>query len=445
MKYPDIIVEPPGPKAREIIKKDNDYIMQSFSRWFPLVVSKAYDFIVEDIDGNRFIDFNSGIAVMNVGHRHPRVIEAIKFQLNKFTHYSITDFLYEEPVKLALNLFRITPGNFNKKVYYGNSGAEANEAALKIARGHFRGKRPYIIAFTGCFHGRTYGAMSITASKPIQRKGFYPLVPGIIHVPFPYCYRCPYRQKSESCNYWCVDFIEDWIFEKYISPDEVAAFIFEPIIGEGGYIIPPKDFFPRLRKLADKYGILLIADEVQSGMGRTGKWFAMEHWNTVPDIITMAKAIASGLPLSATVGRADIMDLPPGSHASTFGGNPISCAAANAVIQVIEEENLIENARTLGEYTLKRLKEMEEEIDVIGDVRGLGLMIGIELVKSKDNPKPNRELLKKFLITAFKKGLLVIGAGKSVIRISPPLTITREAIDIGLDIIRESIIQNLDD
>jgi len=443
MKYPQIVVEPPGPKAKEIIEKDNRYIMQSFSRWFPLVVSKAYDFIVEDVDGNKFIDFNSGIAVMNVGHRHPRVIEAIKSQLEKFTHYSITDFLYEEPVKLASNLFRITPGSFEKKVYYSNSGAEANEAALKIARGHFQGKRPYIIAFTGCFHGRTYGAMSVTASKPIQRKNFYPLVPGIIHVPFPYCYRCPYRQKLESCNYWCVDFIEDWIFEKFISPDEVAAFIFEPIIGEGGYIIPPKNFFPRLRKLADKYGILLIADEVQSGMGRTGKWFAMEHWNTIPDIITVAKAIASGLPLGATIGRADIMDLPPGSHASTFGGNPVSCAAANAVISIIEEENLLENTRRQGEYIFKRLNEMKEEIDVIGDIRGLGLMAGIELVKSKDEPLPNRELLKKVLISAFKKGLLVIGAGKSVIRISPPLTITRDAIDIGLEIIQESILKNI--
>ncbi|OYT31163.1 MAG: acetyl ornithine aminotransferase family protein [Thermoprotei archaeon] len=443
VNYPEIIVEPPGSKARKIIERDEKYIMQSFSRWFPLVVSKAYDFIVEDVDGNKYIDFNSGIAVMNVGHCHPKVIQAIKEQLEKFTHYSITDFLYEEPVKLAENLFRITPGNFTKKVYYGNSGAEANEAAIKVVRGHFKGKRPYIIAFSGCFHGRTYGAMSLTASKPIQRKGFYPLVPGIIHTPYPYCYRCPFRQTFPSCNYWCVDFIEEWIFGKYVSPDEVSAFIFEPIVGEGGYIVPPEDFFPRLKKLADKYGILLIADEIQSGMGRTGKWFATEHWNTVPDITTMAKAIASGLPLGATVGRAEIMDLPPGSHASTFGGNPVSCAAANAVIQVIEEERLLENARRLGEYTLKRLNELKERIDVIGDVRGVGLMIGIELVKDKDNPEPNRELLKKVLMTAFKKGLLVIGAGKSVIRISPPLTITQEAVDKGLEIIEKSILESL--
>ena len=434
---PEIIVEPPGPKAREIIARDEKYLMQSFARWYPLVVDHAKGVWVYDVDGNRFLDFNAGIAVTSVGHAHPKVLEAIKRQAEKLIHYSLTDFLYEEPVKLAEKLTRIAPGNSDKKVFYTNSGTEAVEATLKIARGHFRGKRPYIIAFTGSFHGRTFGSMSLTSSKPVQRRYFSPLLPSVEHTPYPYCYRCPFKQKYPDCELWCVDYIEEWLLKKYVPPDEVAAIIFEPIAGEGGYIVPPPGFFKRLKELADEYGILLIDDEVQAGMGRTGKWFAIEHWGIEPDLIAVAKGIAAGLPLGAAIGKAEIMDLPPGSHASTFGGNPVSCAAANAVIDIIEKENLLSHVARLGEYTMKRLREMSQEIPEIGDVRGKGLMIGVELVKSDGSP--HRELLKETLREAFKRGLLVIGSGLSAIRIAPPLIISKEEMDVGLEILEESL------
>ena len=439
MKYPLIRVEPPGPKAREIIERDLRFLMQSFSRWYPLVVKEANGFLVKDVDNNVYIDFNSGIAVTSVGHRHPKVIDAIRKQLDKFLHYSLTDFLYEEPLKLAQKLFEISPGRYEKKVFFSNSGAEAIEASLKVARGHFRGKRPHVISFIGSFHGRTFGSLSLTSSKPVQRRWFGPLLPGIYHVPYPYCFRCPYKQDYPECDIWCVDFIEEWLFNKFLPPEEVSAFVFEPIVGEGGYIVPPKEFFPRLKRLADKHDILLIDDEIQSGIGRTGKWFAIEHWKVEPDIIAMAKAIAGGLPLGVTLGNSKVMDLPPGSHASTFGGNPVSCAAANAVIEVIKTERLLDNAKNLGEYVLKRLKEMKEEYEVIGDVRGLGLMIGIEIVKDKETLEPYPDLVRKVLLNSFKNGLLIIGAGKSAIRISPPLIIEKEAIDKGLEILENSL------
>ena len=412
-------------------------IMQSFARWYPLVARRAYGVWVEDVDGNIYLDFNSGIGVTNTGHCHPKVVEAIKRQAEQFIHYSLTDFLYEQPVLLAEKLTRITPGSFQKKVFFVNSGAEAIEASIKVSRGHFRGTRPYLIAFAGSFHGRTMGALSLTSSKPIQRRHFAPLVPGVFHVPYPYCYRCPYRLRYPDCGIWCVDFIEEWLFKKYVPPEEVSAIVFEPIAGEGGYIVPPPEFFPRLRKLADKYGILLVDDEVQAGIGRTGRWFAIENWGVVPDIIAIAKGIASGMPLGAIVGRADIMDLPPGSHASTFGGNPVSCAAALATLEVIEEEGLLENAKRVGEYAKKRLSEMASSIEAIGDVRGIGLMIGVELVKRDGSPDP--ELLQATLVKAFKKGLLVIGAGLSTIRIAPPLIISREEMEVGLSILEEAL------
>ncbi len=435
MKYVKISIEPPGPRARAVLEDDSRLLMQSFTRWYPLVVRRAEGFIIEDVDGNRYIDFNSGIAVMNVGHCHPEVLRAIRETSERLLHYSITDFSYEEPVKLAKKLCGITPGSFEKKVFYCNSGTEAVEASIKVARGHFRGSRPYILAFTGSFHGRTLGALSLTSSKPVQRRGFAPLLPCVEHVPYPYCYRCPFKLSYPDCGVWCVDYIEEWVFGKYLPPEEVAAIVFEPVAGEGGYVVPPSEFFPRLAKLARKYGILLVADEVQSGMGRTGKWFAIEHWNVEPDLIAMAKAIASGLPLGAVVGRSEVMDLEPGSHASTFGGNPVSCAAALAVIDIISKEKLLENASKQGEYITRRFREMQEEIEIIGDVRGLGLMIGVELVKDRRTKEPATDALKEVLVRAFKRGLLIIGAGKSVLRIAPPLTITRDAVNEALEII----------
>ncbi|MEM3055553.1 MAG: acetyl ornithine aminotransferase family protein, partial [Candidatus Bathyarchaeia archaeon] len=387
--YPKIVVTPPGPKARELVKKDERLISPSYVRFYPLVVESGRGCIVRDVDGNEYIDFNSGLACLNVGHNHPKVVEAIKNQCERFLHYSNTDFYYNEVVSLAEKLAEITPGSFEKKTFFSNSGAEAVETAVKLAKWHTR--KQLFISFVNAFHGRTIGALSFTASKPLQRRYFFPLMPGVTHVPYPYCYRCPFKQTYPDCHYWCVDFIDEFVLQKYAPPEDVAAILFEPIQGEGGYIVPPPEYFQRLKKLADKYGLLLIDDEVQTGIGRTGKWFAIEHWDVEPDILCGAKALASGLPLGATIAKAKIMDWVGGSHASTFGGNPLSCVAAMAVIDVIKEERLLENATKQGTYILKRLEELKEESGIVGDVRGKGLMIGVEIVADKEGRKPAPE------------------------------------------------------
>ena len=438
-EYPSIKVAPPGPNARKILKEDQKYLMQSFHRFYPLVVKRAKGFLVEDVDGNIYIDLNAGIAVAVTGHCHPHVVEAIKRRSEELLHYSITDFVYEDPVLLARKLSEITPGSFQKKIFFGNSGTEAVEGGIKVARGYFEGRRPIVFAFIGSFHGRSLGSLSLTASKPVQRRWFQPLLPCVEHVPYPYCYRCPWKQTFPDCDYWCIDFIEEWYFRRYVPAEEVSAFVFEPISGEGGYVVPPEGYWRKLKRLADKYGILLIDDEVQAGMGRTGKWFAIEHWGIAPDILLVAKGIASGLPLSAVIGREDLMNLPPGSHASTFGGNPISCSAALATIEVIERENLLENARKVGEHVLKRLQEMYSKYDIIGDVRGKGLMIGAEIVEDKDNKKPAPKVAQKIMEESFKRGVLLITAGLSTLRFSPPLIISLEAMDKALNIIEEVI------
>jgi len=437
-KYPNIVVEPPGPKALEWIERE-DKIISPYNRpyYYPLVVESAKDCIVRDVDGNEYIDLNSGLVVMNIGHCHPKVQEAIRKQIEKLMHYSYTDFRYPYVVEYAEKFLEITPGDFPKKVYFGNSGAESVEASLKVARWHT--KRPYIIAYTGSFHGRTYGAMSLTASNSKYRARFGPLVPGVEHVPFPYCYRCPWKQEFPGCNYYCVDFIEDYYFKKFVPPEETAAIFFEPIQGEGGYVPAPDGYFKRLKKLADKYGILLAADEVQSGMGRTGKWFAMEHYGIEPDILCTSKGLASGLSLGATVARAEVMDWGSGVHCTTLGGNPVACAAASAVIDIIKEEKLLENATKQGEYIMKRFREAQETLELIGDVRGKGLMIGVELVKDRDTKEPASEERDEIMHRAWKKGLVLIGAGESALRIAPPLTITRELVDTALDIIIETM------
>ncbi|UCH31472.1 MAG: acetyl ornithine aminotransferase family protein [Candidatus Bathyarchaeota archaeon] len=437
--YPKIIVTPPGPKARELMRRDERVISQSFVRFYPLAIQSGKGCIIRDVDGNEYIDFNSGLVCLNVGHSHPKVIEAIKSQLDRFLHYSITDFLYHEVVDVAEKLVKVTPGKWEKKIFFGNSGAEAVEAGAKLARWHTRKQR--YIAFSSAFHGRTFGGMSFTASKPVQRRYFFPLVPGVTHVPYGYCYRCPFKLTYPNCHYWCIDFIDEQVLQKFIPPEEVAAFIFEPIQGEGGYVVPPPEYFQRLKKLADKYGILLMDDEVQAGMGRTGKWFAIENWGVEPDIICVAKSIAAGMPLGAMVAKATIMDWEGGSHASTFGGNPVSCAAASAVIDVIRSERLLENATKQGKYIIKRLKEIEERSEIIGDVRGKGLMIGIELVEDKTNKKPAQKKATEIMTNCWKKGVAVITCGKSTIRIVPPLIITQKLVDAGLDIIENGIKQ----
>jgi len=435
--YPKIVVTPPGPKAMELVKKDESLISPSYVRFYPLVVESGKDCIVKDVDGNEYIDFNSGLVCLNVGHNHPKVISAIKSQCNRFLHYSNTDVYYNEVVNLAETLSEITPGSFDKKAYFGNSGTEAIEAAIKLAKWHTR--KQLFIGFISGFHGRTVGALSFTASKPAQRRHFFPLMPGVTHVPYPYCYRCPFHQTYPDCHYWCIDFIDDFVFKKYVPPEDVAAILFEPIQGEGGYVVPPPEYFERLKKLADKHGILLVDDEVQAGMGRTGKWFAIENWNVEPDILCSAKALASGLPLGATIAKAKVMDWIGGSHASTFGGNPLSCVAASAVISVIKEERLLENATKQGTYILKRLESLKEKSEIIGDVRGKGLMIGMEIVENKENEKPAAKKASEIMTRSWKRGVAVITCGVSTVRIAPPLTITRELVDAALEIIEDVV------
>ena len=432
-----IVVTPPGPKARELLKLDAEVISPSAVRWYPLVAESGSGCIVKDVDGNEYIDFNSGIAVLAVGHSHPRVVKAIKDQAEKLIHYSWTDFYYKPIVDLGEQLRRITPGSFPKKVFFCNSGAEANEAAMKMARWHTR--KPLFLAYTGSFHGRSFGTMALTASKPVQRRHFFPLLPEITHVPYPYCYRCPFGLKYPECDMWCVDFIEEEVLKKYHPPEDTAAMFVEPIQGEGGYVVPPDGYFQRLKKILDKYDILLVDDEIQSGMGRTGKWFALEHWGVTPDILTCAKALASGLPLGAAVSKEELMDWEAGSHANTFGGNPVACVAALQVIEIIKDEKLLENATRQGAYLMKRLREMQQKYAIMGEVRGKGLMIAVEFVKDRETKEPAVQEMEDVTNKSFKRGLAIITAGHSAMRFAPPLIITHEIIDEGLEIFEGAV------
>jgi 4-aminobutyrate aminotransferase len=435
LSSPSMMTKLPGPEAKKVLRKDQKFVSQSYTRAYPLVVRRARGMWVEDVDGNRFLDFTSGIAVCNTGHCHPRVVEAILRQAKELIHMSGSDFYYSLQSSLAAKLSEMTPGLKEKKVFFGNSGAEAIEAALKLS--HYHTKRPRVLAFLGAFHGRTMGALSLTASKAIHEKGFYPLVPGVTHVPYAYCYRCPYHHgQYPGCSTACVNWIREDLFKRSIPPEEVAAIFVEPIQGEGGYIVPPPEFHQKLYDLAKEFGILFVADEVQSGMGRTGKMMAIEHWGVVPDIIALAKGIASGMPLGATVSQSEVMDWVPGSHASTFGGNPISCRAALATIELLEQ-GLVKNAALVGAYVLGRLKELQRRFHLIGDVRGKGLMIGIELVRDRQTKEKAIDERSKIIQACFEKGLLILGAGENVIRFSPPLIITEREADIALTIFEE--------
>ncbi len=431
---PFVKTELPGPEAKKVLEKDQKYVSQSYTRVYPLVVKRAIGIMVEDVDSNRFLDFTSGIAVCNTGHCHPKVVEAIQKQAEQFIHMSGTDFYYDVQSTLAQKLGEITPGPKEKRVFFGNSGAEAIEAALKLARYHT--KRPRVLAFLGAFHGRTMGALSLTASKVIHERGFSPLVPGITHIPYAYCYRCPYHLQYPKCEVACVDWIREDLFKRSIPPEEVAAIFVEPIQGEGGYIVPPPEFHQKLYKLAREFGILFVVDEVQTGMGRTGKMMAIEHWGVVPDIIALAKGIASGMPLGATVSQAEVMDWVPGSHASTFGGNPISCQAALTTITLLEE-GLIQNTIKIGDYVLGRLKELQNQFELIGEVRGKGLMIGIELVRDRETREKAIEERNRVIQDCFERGLLILGCGENTVRLVPPLIITQSEADTALTILEE--------
>ncbi len=386
--------------------------------------------MIEDLDGNRFLDFTAGIAVCSTGHCHPQVVEAVQRQAGQLLHMSGTDFYYEPQANLAAKLAEIAPGNDRQRVFFTNSGAESVEAAFKLARYHTG--RQHVIAFFGAFHGRTMGALSLTGSKVTQRRGFAPLVPEVSHVDFPNCYRCPHHPVSGCCDR-TFDDIEN-LFARTVSPDEVAAFIVEPIQGEGGYIVPPPDFHPRLKALAEKHGILYVVDEVQSGMGRTGKMLAIEHWGVQPDIICLAKGIASGMPLGAIIAREEIMNWPPGSHASTFGGNPVSCVAALETIKLLEEE-LIENAAVVGEFLQQQLRKLADKHTIIGVVRGLGLMVGVELVRDRDTREPAPDVRDAVVQACFRRGLLLLGCGKSTLRFCPPLVIDEGDVETAMEIL----------
>jgi 4-aminobutyrate aminotransferase len=431
---PKVLTKLPGPEARKVLAKDEKFISQSYTRAYPLVVKKARGVWVEDVDSNRFLDFTSGIAVTSTGHCHPRIVEAIRRQAGQLIHMSGTDFYYRAQSDLASRLAEVTPGPKEKRVFFGNSGAEAIEAALKLARYHT--KRSRIIAFLGAFHGRTMGALSLTASKVIHERGFSPLVPGVTHVPYAYCYRCPAHSAYPGCGCACVDWIRDDLFKRSIPPEEVAAIFVEPIQGEGGYIVPPLEFHQKLFKLARDFGILFVVDEVQSGMGRTGKMLAIEHWDLVPDITALAKGIASGMPLGAMVSQSEVMNWIPGSHASTFGGNPISCEAALATIALLEE-GLMENAKTMGDYLLDQLKGLQKRFPLMGDVRGKGLMIGVEMVRDPVTKEKAIEERNRIIQACFEKGLLILGCGENVIRLIPPLIIKKKETDTALTILEE--------
>jgi 4-aminobutyrate aminotransferase len=425
---PHLITALPGPLAQQIIARDHQVLSPSYTRGYPLVMKRGQGAMVEDVDGNRFLDFAAGIAVVATGHSHPAVVAAIQKQAAEFLHMSGTDFYYESMVTLAEKLAALTPGNTARRVYFGNSGAEANEAALKLARYH--SGRDKFIAFLGSFHGRTMGALSLTGSRTVQKRGFHPSLP-VQHIPYAYCYRCAYGKQPDTCHVECVQVLEDQLFKTILPAEEVAAIFVEPIQGEGGYLVPPAKFHEELRRLADKYGILLIHDEVQSGMGRTGRMFASEHFGVTPDIVTLAKGIASGMPLSATIARAEIMNWPPGAHASTFGGNPVSIAAALTTIELLEE-SVLENSRVMGETMMARMQRWPHVFKNVGDVRGRGLMIGFELVYDKETKERAPELRNQLELLAFERGLLILGCGPNSIRLCPPLIINQDQADFAL-------------
>jgi 4-aminobutyrate aminotransferase len=435
---PQIVTELPGPRTRELIARDNRYLSPSYTRGYPLSIASGDGAMVVDADGNRFLDFCAGIAVCSTGHSHPDVVRVVQEQAAKFLHMSGTDFYYDVMVDLAEQLAHNTPGSPEKKVMFGNSGAEANEAAIKLARYHTR--RTHIVSFYRSFHGRTLGALSATASKVVQKRHFYPLLPNMLHAHYPYFYRDLFHSASpEECAAHCLKYIEDYIFKIEAPPEDIAAFLVEPIQGEGGYIMPPPEFLLGLQEMARDHGILIIADEVQSGIGRTGRMWASQHTpGFEPDIITSAKGLASGLPLGAAIARSDVMTWEPGAHASTFGGNPVSCAAAVKTLALVEH-GLMQNAAEEGAYLKAELEKLMAESDVIGEVRGTGLMLGVEIVQSKATREKAAKLRNELVDRCFAHGLLILGCGESSIRLSPPLVINRTQSEAALAIFRRAL------
>jgi 4-aminobutyrate aminotransferase len=437
---PKLVGSLPGPKASAAVEADARLISPSYTRSYPLVAKRGRGIRVEDVDGNEFLDFAAGIAVTSTGHCHPQVVDAIQKQAAELIHISGTDFYDEHLTDLAEKLSSVAPMPGPHKFFYGNSGAEAVECAMKLARYHTG--RQHIIAFLGAFHGRTMGALSLTASKPQQKRRFAPLVPGVTHVRYPYAYRgcVGGKQEEEAFALGCARYIEEKLFKTILPPEEVAAIFVEPIQGEGGYVVAPTNFLRELRAICDRYGIMLVVDEVQSGAGRTGKWWAIQHSGVEPDIVCMAKGIASGMPLGVCMSRASVMDWVPGSHASTFGGNPVSIAAALATWDILEN-GAIGNAASVGGKMLERLNGWKETHPTVGDIRGRGLMIGIELVKDKATREPAAALRNRVEALAFEKGLMVLGCGENSIRLCPPLVVNEHEATVALDILEEALTQ----
>ena len=435
-KVPLMKVEPPGPRAREIIKVDEKYLAKS-TKTSPIAVDSAEGSVIKDVDGNTYLDFTSGVAVLNIGHCHPAVVKAVKEQAGRLAHFAGTDFYYSVQSQLVQKLSQIAPGRFDKRTFLSSSGTEAVEAALKVARWHTQRKQ--FVAFIGAFHGRTMGSLSLTASKPVQRARFFPLVPGVVHIPFAYCYRCPYQLEYPSCGVWCAKILEEVYFDSYVPAEEIAGLVIEPIQGEGGYIVPPVEFVRIMRRTAKNHGILLIDDEVQAGMGRTGKMWGITHYNVVPDIMCSAKALGSGMPIGATIYHKKYDFGVQGAHSNTFGGNVVACASALATIDVIEKESIVDRAEKTGAHLRKRLNEMMEAHEIIGDVRGLGMMQATEFVEDRRSKKPAIKARDRIVELSYKRGVILLPCGKSSIRYIPPLTTPVEQIDTGIDIISGAV------
>jgi 4-aminobutyrate aminotransferase len=430
--YPKIVVPPPGPKARAIVQRDEAWTSTCYIKEYPLVVSRGQGVMVEDVDGNRYLDFMAGIAVSSTGYGHPKVVAAVKDAADRFLHICGSDFYYEGMAELCERLARLAPGTSKKRVFLTNSGTEATEGAIKLAR--YATRRTAIIAFRGAFHGRTTGAVSLTSSKARQHAGFGPLLPDVHHIQFAYRYRCQWCADKPACTRGCLDVLEQDLFARHLDPHDVAAIFVEPIQGEGGYVVPPAGWLRDLRAICDKYGILLVADEVQSGVGRTGKMWACDHEGVEPDILLTAKGLGSGMPIGALIAKESITTWESGSHGSTFGGNPVCCAAALATLDLVEQ-GLMANAVVMGERLMAGVRQLAEKHRCIGDVRGVGLMIGVEFVRDRATREPAPEIVEQLVQGAFQRGLLLLGAGKSTLRLAPPLVVGAEDIDTALAMI----------
>ncbi len=435
-KLPQLVTELPGPNAKVVLAADAKFMSPSYTRDYPLVAKRGRGAVVEDVDGNRFLDFAAGIAVCSTGHCHPKVVAAIQEQAADLIHMSGTDFYYENMPRFAEKLAATVPGPEAKKVFFTNSGTEAVEGAIKLAR--YATRRDKFIAFYGAFHGRSMGALSLTASKATQRKGFGALLSGVEHIPYPYAYRCALGHTPDTCGAEILEQLEGQIFKRLFDPEDVAGIIIEPIQGEGGYIPAPDFFLQELQRICRRHGIMLIVDEVQSGMGRTGNWWACEKSGIEPDILTSAKGIASGMPLGAIIARESVMNWKPGSHGTTFGGNPVCIAAGLATFDLIDSEYR-ENARHMGDYIFKKTAGWRDKFKIVGDVRGRGLMIGIEIVRDQKTKEKAADLRNQIVDRAFYHGLCILGAGENSLRLSPPLMIDQQQADAALAIVEKCI------